>query len=108
MPSTKSYVNSDGMLVIRSSAVRKNLNAAASSTKPMTTLTVFIHEPLFGSFLRKLGKIARTKNGAAKVVEKARPPKNNSHQPKPDPAAMPANPPRNGATQVKPIIVNVM
>ena len=47
----------------RSSPVRKNLSAAASSRKPITTLTLFSQPPLLGSFLSRLGNSASTKNG---------------------------------------------
>src|SRR5262245_49075221 len=102
MPSTKSNVNSQGEPpVMTSSPVRKKTNAAANSRKPMTTLTVLSHDPLLGNFRKSVGKIARKKNGAAKVTENAKPPSRLCHSGLAWVAEVPPNPPRNGATQAK-------
>src|SRR6266851_370671 len=106
MQSTKSYVRNSAFVRPRSSAVRKNFRAAASSRKPMTTFSAFIQEPLLGSFRNKVGNRARKKKGAAKVPENARPPRRLSYKGRGF-ALTPAKPPRNGATQVKLMIVNV-
>ncbi len=63
-----------------SSAARMNLNAAANSKKPMTTLTEFIHEPLFGMERSKLGNRANTKKGEANAREKANGPRKRCSQ----------------------------
>src|SRR5579871_1217668 len=106
MPSTKSYVRNSALANRRISAVRRNLRAAASSRKPMTTFIAFIHDPLLGICRNKVGKRARKKNGAANVPEKANPPKRISYQGR-DCTSRPAKPPRKEATQVKLMIVNV-
>src|ERR1700689_4528888 len=108
MPMEKSKVNSQGSEPVRtSSAKRQNLTAAASSRKPMTTLTELSQEPLLGIFRSSVGNRARKKNGAAKVVEKARPPKRLTHVGRCTTEAVPPKPPRNGATQAKLMIVKV-
>ena len=43
------------------SAVRKNFSAAASSRKPITTLTRLSHDPLCGNFFSSVGKRARAR-----------------------------------------------
>ena len=65
----------------------------------MTTLTELSHDPLLGILRSRVGKRARKKNGAAKVVEKARPPSKLNHMGRSTPAAVPPNPPRKGAAQ---------
>src|SRR5262245_20469250 len=72
----------------------------------MTTLTLFIHPPLFGILLRRLGNSARKKNGEAKVAEKASPPRRVCQSGRAL-AAAPAKPPRKGATHVKLMMVKV-
>ena len=62
------YAGSDSH---HSSAVRKNFSAAASSKKPITTLTELSQPPLRGSFRRALGNNASRKNGAANAPENA-------------------------------------
>src|SRR4051812_44402146 len=52
------------------STFEKNLSAAAISKKPITTFTLFIHVPERGSDFIRLGKSARMKNGAAKILAK--------------------------------------
>src|SRR5438128_12405136 len=104
MPSTRSKVKNDGRDVLSSSAARKDFSAAAISRKPITTLTVFSHEPLLGSFRSSVGNRARKKKGAAKVIEKASPPSTMCHQGR-SLVAVPAKPPRKGATQAKLMIV---
>ena len=59
----------------RSSAVRKNFSAAASSRKPITTFTLSSQPPDFGSAFSSPGTSASTKNGAANAVAKASPPR---------------------------------
>src|SRR5262249_6768184 len=103
---TRSYVKYSGGVGHRSSAVRKNFKAAASSRKPIVTLIMFIQSPLLGSFLSRLGNRARTKNGEANAVANASAPRASSRVLKLPDAAIPLNPPRNGATQVKLTIVN--
>src|SRR5262245_472230 len=49
------------------STFEMNFSAAASSTKPSETFSVFIHSPLFGSFLTRPGSRASSTNGAAIV-----------------------------------------
>src|SRR5205823_167662 len=90
-----------------SSPARKNLSAAASSRKPITTLTLLSQPPLLGSLRNRLGKSASRKNGAAKVAAKASAPRISSHHRNCPDDAMPPNPPRNGATQVKLTMVKV-
>src|SRR5439155_14496994 len=90
-----------------SSPARKNLSAAANSRKPITTLTLCSQPPLLGSLRNRLGKRARTKNGAANVPEKAIAPSTSSHGRNWPEDAIPPKPPRNGATQVKLTIVKV-
>src|SRR6202044_1029628 len=85
---------------------RKNLKAAASSRKPMTTLTEFNQEPLLGSLRNKVGNRARKKNGEAKVAENARPPSRLCQNGRAV-AAVPLKPPRKGATHAKLMMVNV-
>src|SRR5437867_7526653 len=51
------------------STFEMNFIAAASSRKPIVTLTEFSHPPLLGSAVRNLGTRARKKNGAAKTSE---------------------------------------
>src|ERR1043166_6954275 len=74
-PSTKSKVKRFGDAAVWiSSAVRKNLNAAANSRKPITTFTELSQDPLLGSLRNKAGNNARKKNGDAKVAANAKPP----------------------------------
>ena len=49
----------------------KNFIAAATSKKPIATLTEFIHPPARGSWAIHCGTSARTKNGKANTAEKA-------------------------------------
>src|SRR5262245_9131163 len=108
MAKTKSYVNKEGVADdVINSAARKNLNAAANSKNPITTLTELSHEPLLGSFRKRVGKRASTKNGEANVTENARPPSRLCHMGRCVPAAVPPKPPRNGATHAKLIMVKV-
>src|SRR5437762_14203537 len=85
------------------SAARINLKAAASSRKPITTLTVFSHDPLLGSALSRAGNSARMKNGRAKVTENARAPSTSLSQSAAEAAeadrAM--KPPQNGASEAQ-------
>src|SRR5437763_14120683 len=67
---------------------------------------MFIQSPLRGSFLMRLGNRARRKNGEANAVANARAPAASSNVLKLPDAAIPLNPPRNGATQVKLTTVN--
>src|SRR5437016_7276329 len=102
MPRTKSKVKIvDGEDDCTSSAARKNLKAAASSRKPITTLTEFSQDPLLGILRSNVGKRARKKNGEAKVTENASPPRMLCHQGRGLVPAVPPKPPRNGATQAK-------
>ena len=48
------------------SALERNLNAKANSTKPKTTLTVFNQPPDFGIFPNNVGAKAKNINGKAK------------------------------------------
>src|SRR5262249_60934999 len=88
----------------------------------MTTLTVFIQEPLFGILRNMLGKSARKKNGDANVIEKASAPRVslpkipnrapyspalNIAETFPKEGTRAANPPMNGATHEKLIMENV-
>src|SRR4029077_11322119 len=107
IPRTKSNVNSDGADDCTSSAARKNLNAAANSRKPMTTLTELSQEPLLGILRSNVGKRAKKKNGDAKVTENAKPPRILCHQGRGTVPAVPPKPPKNGATQAKLMIVKV-
>src|SRR3954453_19258887 len=72
----------------------------------MATLTMFIQSPLLGSFLMRLGNRASRKNGEANAAANASAPAASSAVPKFPDAAIPLNPPRNGATQVKLTTVN--
>src|ERR1043165_4790048 len=72
----------------------------------MTTLTELSQEPLLGSLRNSDGNNASKKNGAANVVEKARPPSRFCQSGRAA-AAVPLKPPRNGATHAKLMIVNV-
>ncbi len=68
--STDSNVNSIGLPGLSAtSMLPRNFSAAASSRKPMTTLTLLSQPPLRGSFFSRLGNRAMTKNGAANVAE---------------------------------------
>ena len=49
------------------SALDRNLIANASSTKPNTTLRVFIHPPDLGKFFNRLGNNANKPKGKAKA-----------------------------------------
>src|SRR6516225_8764336 len=86
---------------------RKNLNAAANSRNPITTLTLLSQVPLLGSFLSRLGKSARKKKGEANVTANASAPKARSHHCSLAVTAAPPKPPKKGATQEKLRIVNV-
>ena len=52
------------------SAFEKNFKDAASSTKPMNTLSVFIQAPALGIFARRPGTSARKTKGVAIVSPK--------------------------------------
>src|SRR2546430_13809380 len=107
-PRTKSYVKKLGVDdEFASSPARRNLRAAANSMKPITTLPEFSQLPLLGIFLSSVGNRARKKNGAAKVAEKATPPRMVCHNGRCTVADVPLKPPRNGATQAKLMIVKV-
>ena len=58
------------------SVLLKNLNAAAISKKPITTLTEFSQPPDLGSFARYCGKRAKKKNGKANAALKTTIPRN--------------------------------
>src|ERR1700738_3438060 len=106
-PSTRSKLNIDGADDCTSSAARKNLKAAASSRKPITTLTEWSQEPLLGILRSIVGKSARKKKGEANVAAKASPPRILCHQGRGEVPAVPPKPPRNGATQAKLMMVKV-
>src|SRR5437868_6455060 len=106
-PRTKSKVKKVAAEDCTSSAARKNLNAAANSRKPITTLTEFSQEPLLGILRRRLGNRASRKNGEANVTEYARPPRILCHQGRGVVPAVPPKPPKNGATQAKLMMVKV-
>src|SRR5690606_34489897 len=67
-PINNSYFKNPHRIVI--SANDKNFKAKASSKKPKTTFTEFIHEPDFGKVFSHAGKAANNPNGNAKAVLK--------------------------------------
>src|SRR5258708_34628891 len=87
-------------------AVGKNWRGAVSRKPPTPPLGVFNQPPLFGIFLRRLGNSASRKNGAANVPEKTSAPVSNWMLLNCFESAIPAKPPRNGATQVKLTMLN--
>src|SRR5262245_25282496 len=105
-PSTRSYVKYCGGVSHRSSAVRKNLSAAASSRNPIATLIMFIQSPLRGIFLSALGNRASRKNGDANAAANTSAPAASSAVLNSPDVAIRLNPPRNGATHVKLTTVN--
>src|SRR5215211_1198767 len=62
------------------STFERNFIAAATSRKPIVTLTEFIHPPARGSCEINWGSNASTKNGKAKTVENASMPTNGIFQ----------------------------
>src|ERR1700722_9294233 len=102
-----SNLNSPNGAASPNSPARKKLTAAATSRNPITTLTELSHDPLLGIALSSVGNKARMKNGEAKVIEKARPPRIVCQNGLVAGLAVPPNPPRKGATQAELMIVNV-
>src|SRR5215469_6328610 len=87
------------------STFERNFIAAATSRKPMMTLTEIIQLPDLGSCERICGARARKKNGRAKTVEKVSMPINGHRQ---FPCAVMTNRvPTNGAVQVNEVSVKV-
>ena len=82
-----------------------NFIAAATSRKPIATLTEFIQPPARGSCETSCGASASTKNGSAKTVENASIPTSGIFQSPCD--AETRIVPTNGDVQVKDVSVNV-
>src|SRR5665213_2388880 len=81
------------------STFEKNLSAAATSKKPITTFTLFIQVPERGSDFIKFGKRANRKNGAAKMLAKTTIPiSGTNHDPRENATI---SVPTNGTVQLK-------
>src|SRR5258705_10607339 len=83
----------------------RNFIAAATSSKPITTLTALSHPPDFGSCETSCGTSANTKNGSAKTIENASMPTTGYiHLPC---AAITSSVPPNGPVQVNDASENI-
>ena len=88
------------------SALEKNLSAAASSTKPSDTLSVFIQSPERGSCLTRPGSNASSTNGVAIVSPNTAMPSVARHV-SPDCTAGTSNSATTGAVHVNELITSV-